>query len=200
MKVLFFFVLIFSLVNSAYSRPLVNYGSVDTYSQTGYVQMIVEIPAGTNKKLEYDKNTNTFPVNLIGELERKVKFLPYPGNYGFIPSTLMDIDRGGDGDPMDILLLSSQLKTGTVIEIIPIAIIVLEDGGQRDDKVIAVPKDKNLRIIDVTNFHQFETTFGPAKNIIEQWFINYKGTNTIRFKRWGDNKTALNEISKWAAK
>ena len=30
--------------------------------------------------------------------ERIIQFLPYPGNYGFIPETL-----AGDGDPIDVI-------------------------------------------------------------------------------------------------
>ena len=41
----------------------INYGDLSTYSAAGHLQMVVEIPAGTNVKLEYDIETNTFPVD-----------------------------------------------------------------------------------------------------------------------------------------
>ena len=111
--------------------------------------MVVEIPAGTNKKLEYNAKTNSFPADVLSGEERKVNFLPYPGNYGFIPSTIMDRSKGGDGDALDVLLLSQHIATGTILEIIPIGILVLEDNGEDDSKIIAVPVDENLRVIDI---------------------------------------------------
>ncbi|MDA9133798.1 inorganic diphosphatase, partial [Gammaproteobacteria bacterium] len=61
-----------------------------TFSKNGFLQMVVEIPAGTNKKIEYDKNINEFFIDKIDGVDRVINFLPYPGNYGFIPSTKMD--------------------------------------------------------------------------------------------------------------
>ena len=63
-----------------------------------YVQVVVEIPAGTNQKIEFDYKDGTFKVDQIDGKDRVIDFLPYPGNYGFVPGTLMDKERGGDGD------------------------------------------------------------------------------------------------------
>ena len=41
---------------------------------------------------------------IVNGKPRKVHYLGYPGNYGFIPQTSLSKDRGGDGDPADILL------------------------------------------------------------------------------------------------
>ena len=49
-------------------------------------------------------------------MDRIVNFLPYPANYGFIPSTFMDKKKGGDGDALDILLISEHMVTGTVVD------------------------------------------------------------------------------------
>ena len=58
---------------------------------------IIEVPAGTNRKLEIQPD-GQFVAELMNGVPRVVNFLPYPGNYGFIPSTLMDEARGGDGE------------------------------------------------------------------------------------------------------
>ena len=55
---------------------------------------IVEIPAGTNKKFEYNYNTKTFEIEIINGLERTINYLPYPGNYGFINNTYMNLKLG----------------------------------------------------------------------------------------------------------
>ena len=61
---------------------------------------VVEIPAGTNKKYEYDPYQKEFIVDMENGKERVINFLPYPANYGFIPSTLSKSDTGGDGDAL----------------------------------------------------------------------------------------------------
>ena len=159
--------------------------------------MIVEIPAGTNKKIEYDYETNTFPPDVKNGVARVIDFLPYPGNYGFIPSTLMDQIRGGDGDALDILLISEHTPTGTVIEVEPIGIIVLSDNGENDTKVIAIPVEESLRVFDVKSYGQFSENYAPIKEIIKLWFLNYKGGETMKFERWGDQNSARAIIQKW---
>ena len=77
--------------------------------------MVVEIPAGTNHKIEYDPSTDSFENDKKDGKDRVISFLPYPGNYGFIPSTLMNKDRGGDGDALDILVIGESEPTGTVL-------------------------------------------------------------------------------------
>ena len=42
--------------------------------------------------------------------KRVVKFLGYPGNYGFIPQTL-----GGDNDPLDVIDLEESIDRGEIV-------------------------------------------------------------------------------------
>ena len=162
--------------------------------------MVVEIPAGTNVKLEYDIETNTFPVDKKNGKDRVIEFLPYPGNYGFIPSTIMDMSRGGDGDAVDILLLSEHLPTGTIIEVLPIGVLVLEDSGEKDSKIIAVPIDESLRIMRTHSYESFHSEFFEAKQLIQSWFLGYKEGSVIKFISWEDEKAAKIEIEKWSIK
>ena len=178
----------------------INYGDLSTYSAAGHLQMVVEIPAGTNVKLEYDIETNTFPVDKKNGKDRVIEFLPYPGNYGFIPSTIMDISRGGDGDAVDILLLSEHLPTGTIIEVLPIGVLVLEDSGEKDSKIIVVPIDESLRIMRTHSYESFHSEFFEAKQLIQLWFLGYKEGSVIKFISWKDEKAARIEIEKWSIK
>ena len=192
-KIIFFIFFIFFNTDSI----ALNYSKINTYSTDGYLQMIIEIPAGTNKKIEYDYISNSFKPNLINKSERIIDFLPYPGNYGFIPSTELSIDNGGDGDALDVLLISRSLQTGTVISVIPIGALVLEDSGEIDTKIIAVPFEENMRVIDAASFDEFTKNYKTAKEIIELWFLNYKGAGTVQFIKWEDENNALKEINKW---
>tara|TARA_B110000459_G_C16562295_1_gene472193 strand:+ start:738 stop:1349 length:612 start_codon:yes stop_codon:yes gene_type:complete len=177
-----------------------NYMELKTFSKNSFLQMVVEIPAGTNKKIEYDKNINEFFIDKINGVDRVINFLPYLGNYGFIPSTKMDKERGGDGDALDILLISESINTGTILDVIPIGLLVLQDSNQIDTKIIAVPVNKSLKIINAENYSDLNEDYLILKNIIKLWFTNYKGDGVVKFIKWGDEIDAKVEINKWALK
>lgn len=158
---------------------------------------VVEIPAGTNQKIEYHKESGYQSDTLDGGVDRVIEFLPYPGNYGFVPSTLMDEARGGDGDALDILIIGESQPTGTVQGVKPIGALLLRDRGEIDTKIIAIPADERLRTIDVDNFLDFALANDAAKRIIELWFLNYKGPNTTQLIRWEDEAYAWREVEKW---
>lgn len=155
---------------------------------------VIEIPAGTNKKYEYDPNQKNFVVDLENGSDRIIDFLPYPGNYGFIPSTLSNSDTGGDGDALDILVVSETLATGTVLETLPIAVLKLIDDSETDYKIIAVPLDKSKRIIRATTYAELVADYPKLLEIIAIWFLNYNPNDTSSIKGWGNEKEALKEI------
>ena len=139
-RLIFFSLTTFVLLQSCGSSK--DYYTLPAQVSEESFNAIIEIPAGTNKKYEYDPNQKKFIVDIENGKERIIDFLPYPANYGFIPSTLSKSDTGGDGDALDVLVMSETLATGTVLEILPIAILKLIDDGETDYKVIAVPKEK----------------------------------------------------------
>ncbi len=96
------------------------------------VNVIVEIPKGSQNKYEYDKDRN------ILRLDR-VLFSPlhYPGDYGLIPRTLAE-----DGDPLDALVLvSNPTYPGVLIQARPIGLLRMIDSGINDDKILCVARD-----------------------------------------------------------
>ena len=92
---------------------------------------VIEIEKGSNLKYEYDPNQEIFILDFTFTPD-----LLFPYAYGFIPGTL-----GGDGDPLDVFVLSSPhpLKQDNVVDVRPIGMIDLIDQGQEDYKIIAVP-------------------------------------------------------------
>lgn len=91
---------------------------------------VIEIPKGSKKKYELDKETGLIILDRILYTSTH-----YPANYGFIPRTL-----GDDGDPLDILLLCSEtLEPLTLVRCYPIGLIKMLDGGRSDEKIIAIP-------------------------------------------------------------
>jgi inorganic pyrophosphatase len=167
------------------------------FSPNGLVYGVIEIPAGTNKKMEIDKKTGEIRQDIRDGKPRLVEFLPYPVNYGFVPSTRMTPDRGGDGDPLDVLVLAEHLPVGTVIEVQPIGLLQLKDLGELDNKVLAIPADPSLRIIDATDWASFQRDYSIIRHIIEQFFLYYDGLGVMTLMGWGDETAAMAEIRKW---
>jgi len=91
---------------------------------------VIEITKGGKMKYELDKETGLLVLDRILYTSTH-----YPANYGFIPRTLAD-----DGDPMDVLVLSSEsLLPLSLVRCYPIGVIIMNDNGSTDEKVIAIP-------------------------------------------------------------
>ncbi len=174
-----------------------NHLALPSFSANNLLQGVIEIPAGTNTKYEYNKQLLQFEPDIRDGHTRRIDFLSYPVNYGFIPSTKMDKERGGDGDPLDVLVLAESLPTGTVIEVVPIGMLLLKDLGELDHKVLAIPADPSRRIIQATNWHDFQQDYSAARHIIELFFMYYDGLGTMTVLGWADEAAALLEVKKW---
>ncbi len=113
--------------------------------------MVVEIPKGSKKKYELDKETGFLMLDRILYTSTH-----YPANYGFIPRTY-----GDDEDPLDVLLICSQpLEPLTLVRAYPIGVISMVDNGRKDEKIIAIafndPNYNNYTSIDQLPAHVFE--------------------------------------------
>lgn len=96
------------------------------------INVIIEIPKGSKNKYEIDKETGLI------KLDRAMKSSQdYPFDYGFVPQSLWE-----DNDALDVILLTTNpLYPGIMVEARPVAVMRMIDGGEGDDKIIAVPKD-----------------------------------------------------------
>ncbi len=198
-KIQYLLMLILLLTSSCKTEKKVNPLSLPAFGEKG-VNVVIEIPAGTSHKIEVNKSTGVLENDKIDGKNRVVDFLPYPGNYGFIPSTLMEESKGGDGDALDVLVIAESIPSGTVLEVVPIAALMMEDGGEIDTKIIGVPVDSTQRIIRATDFEDFLIDYNMAQNIIQDWFLNYKGLGKVEMKGWHDEKYAMEIIKKWTIK
>lgn len=161
------------------------------------INAVIEIPAGTNRQIEYKPGELQFKIDQVNGQDRFIHFLPYPANYGFIPSTKVDLSDGSDGAPLDILVLCESVPTGTVLETQVIAALLLQEGTKKETKIIAIPSDPKLQVFPIENFKTFLLQQDAAKRIIEDWFLNYKGAHQIQLIRWEDDNYAWKEIEKW---
>lgn len=171
--------------------------ALSSFSENGLLRGVIEIPAGTNTKYEYNRQLFQFQPDVRDGQVRRVDFMSYPVNYGFIPSTRMDKARGGDGDPLDVLVLAEHLPTGTVIEVQPIGLMLLKDLGELDHKVLAIPADPARRIIRATNWADFQRDYSAIRHILELFFLYYDGLGTLTPMGWADEQAALDEVNKW---
>ena len=93
---------------------------------------VIEIPKGGKKKYELDKETGLIILDRVLYTSTH-----YPANYGFIPRTYAN-----DGDPLDVLVLCSEnIIPMSLVRCYPIGVIIMDDGGSEDEKIIAIPFD-----------------------------------------------------------
>ncbi|QUB37874.1 inorganic diphosphatase [TM7 phylum sp. oral taxon 349] len=98
----------------------------------GVVNVVVEIPQGSNHKIEWNRDLAVMQLDRV-----EPAIFAKPTNYGFIPQTLDE-----DGDELDALIVTDQpLATGVFLEAKVIGVLEFVDDDEVDDKVIVVPAD-----------------------------------------------------------
>ncbi|WP_124980033.1 inorganic diphosphatase [Nonlabens xiamenensis] len=159
----------------------VSYGANAPKNVTG----IIEIPKNTRAKYELDKDSGM----LI--LDRVIySSMYYPTNYGFIPQTYCD-----DKDPLDILVLSQ-------IEIVPmclvdakvIGVMQMMDGGEMDDKIIAVAAND----MSVAHFNDVSELPEYWKKEMRNFFEDYKKleNKTVEVEEFQGREKAMEIVQK----
>ena len=119
--------------------------------------------------------------------------MEYPFNYGFIPNTM-----SGDGDPADVLVLSSKsVASGVVIPARPIGMLEMEDEAGIDNKIVAVPMGK----IDqkFKDYNDISDIPQETKDDLKYFFENYKKSEPgkwVKIKDWKGKQEALAEIQR----
>lgn len=99
---------------------------------------VIEISKGCKNKYELDKETGRLKLDRV-----LYTATHYPANYGFIPRTYAE-----DNDPLDVLVLCQEdIIPLTLVDCYPIGVLIMIDGNERDEKIIAVAeKDPFLNV------------------------------------------------------
>ena len=153
------------------------------------INVVIEVPVGGEPiKYEMDKASGALFVD-------RFLYTPmrYPGNYGFIPHTL-----SSDGDPIDVLVCNTRaIFPGAVINCRPVGVLVMEDDGGGDEKIIAVPSSK------LTKRYEAVKTYTDLPKIsveqIEHFFAHYKDLEPgkwVKIDHWGHAEEARDLIIK----
>lgn len=147
------------------------------------VYAVIETPKGSRNKYKYDENNGVFALN-------RVLYSPfhYPADYGIIPKTAMD-----DGNPLDILVIMNQPSfPGCVVECRPIGMLSMNDGEDRDDKIIGVP----VNDIKFRNFKNIQDIPSAFLKEVKHFFQEYKKLegNITHVFGWKDANLAYGAI------
>jgi inorganic pyrophosphatase len=163
--------------------------------ENGIVNVVIEIPTGSNHKIEWNRELAAFQLDRV-----EPAIFAKPTNYGFIPQTLDE-----DGDELDALIITDQpLTTGIFLEAKVIGVMKFEDDDEIDDKVVVVPADDRNTGNAINSLSDL-----PERLIqqIEHHFTHYKdlkkpGSTIV--KGWGDIEEAKEiireSITRWNEK
>src|SRR5689334_2416849 len=155
-------------------NPMIDLETLD--EESGAVNAIIDTPKGSRNKFKYDEKLHVF--KLGGALPLGAVF---PFDFGYLPST-----RGGDGDPLDVLILMDEPAfTGCLVQAKLIGVIEAEqtEAGttQRNDRLVAVATEtrnhSHIRFIGDLNSNLVHE--------IERFFISYNETKGKQFKILG---------------
>ncbi len=163
--------------------------------ENGEINVVVEIPTGSNHKIEWDRDNACFMLDRIEPIA-----FAKPCNYGFIPQTLDE-----DGDELDALIITDQpLTTGIYMTAKVLGVMKFVDDGEVDDKIICVPAD------DRNNGDCYNTLEDLPKRTLEQiefHFNHYKDLKkpgTTKVEKFGDIEEAKavikDAIKRWEDK
>ncbi len=149
--------------------------------------VIIEISMNADPiKYEVDKESGAIFVDrFMGTA------MHYPTNYGYVPQTI-----AGDGDPVDVLVMTPfPLPPGVVVPCRAIGILLMEDEGGMDGKVLAVPTEKILpmyaKIQSLDDLHELQL------QQIAHFFERYKDLEKgkwVKVKGWEGKDAAHKEV------
>jgi len=147
----------------------------------GIINVVVEIPQGSNQKIEWDRKIGAMKLDRI-----EPQIFAKPTNYGFIPQTLDE-----DGDELDALIITDlPLPTGIYMEARVIGVMKFVERGEGDEKVGGGPAAarhngnaiKTLADLPPQLIKQIEFHFNHYKDL--------KKPGSTKVGHWGDIEEA----------
>ncbi len=168
------------------SNPSLNlYRSFTSRNADGTLNAVVEIPEGDIRKFETNVTTGQLFWELKNGAPRKVAYIGYPANYGMVPRTV-----GGDGDPLDIVVIGPMQLRGTVAAAKLVGVMRMIDGGDLDDKLLAVVPGSTFDGKTLADL-----TAAGVTGILKTWFESYKGPGEIQVTGFEDVAAAQQTLA-----
>lgn len=165
---------------------------IEVGSNPDKLNVVIEIPYGSNIKYEIDKESGAVVVDRV-----IYGAMFYPANYGFVPKTLSE-----DGDPADILVLNEYpLQAGSVIKARLIGVLIMEDESGLDEKLIALPISKiDPRYDNIKSLEDLpKITLDKIKNFFETYKM-LEPNKWVRVKEFQNAQSAKEILDKAIAK
>ncbi|MCI2236094.1 MULTISPECIES: inorganic diphosphatase [Helicobacter] len=159
-----------------------NLSKIEVGSNPDKLNVVIEIPYGSNIKYEIDKESGAVVVDRV-----MYSAMFYPANYGFVPNTLSD-----DGDPADVLVINEYpLQAGSVIKARLIGVLIMEDESGIDEKLIAVPVSKiDPRYDNIKSLEDLpKITLDRIKNFFETYKM-LEPNKWVKVKEYCDLESA----------
>lgn len=161
---------------------------IEVGSNPDKLNVVIEIPYGSNIKYEIDKDSGAVVVDRV-----MYSAMFYPANYGFVPNTLSD-----DGDPADVLVINEYpLQAGSVIKARLIGVLIMEDESGMDEKLIAVPVSKiDPRYDNIKSLEDLpKITLDRIKNFFETYKM-LEPNKWVKVKEYRDLESAKGILDK----
>ena len=132
----------------------------------GEINVVIEIPTGSNQKIEWDRKRACFMLDRIEPMA-----FAKPCNYGFIPQTLDE-----DGDELDVLVITDQpLTTGIYVKARILGVMKFVDDGEVDDDRNNGDAIKTLEDLPKRTIEQLEFHFNHYKDLKKPGTTKVKG-------------------------
>jgi inorganic pyrophosphatase len=145
-------------------------------SGSGAVHVIIDTPKGSRNKFSWSEKWQLF--ELTGVLPAGAVF---PFDFGFIPQT-----RGGDGDPLDVLVLMDE--PGTVGCLVRTRLLGVIEAAQTEEGKTT----RNDRLIGVAVQSRTDSEYKTLTDLneklldeIEHFFVSYNAAKGKKFKPLG---------------
>lgn len=139
------------------------------------IKVYIEIPQGSKVKYEIDEKTGMLMADRILHTP-----MAFPANYGYVIDS-----RGEDGDPTDVLVLTSEsVVPGVGMKAKLIGMLEMTDEEGVDTKLIAVPIQKVDPLFGVWN--DIADVPQHTKSMIKHFFDHYKDLEPGKFVKTGN--------------
>jgi inorganic pyrophosphatase len=154
-----------------------NLESLAPFDDEGGVNVVIETPRGSRNKYNYDEGTGLF--RLGGVLPSGASF---PFDFGFVPSTV-----GGDGDPLDVLVLMDEpafpgcLVCARLVGVVEAEQTERDGETERNDRLIAVAAESRLQ----RHVRALGSLSPDLLEEIEHFFVSYNQIKGKEFKPLG---------------
>lgn len=110
--------------------PRSPYEKLPARTSAGYVNVVVETPAGSQNKYKFDPKLGVFRLNRI-----LFAGASFPFDFGFVSGTL-----GGDGDPLDAIVIApAPMFPGCLVRARVLGVLLAKKAGKDNHRVITVP-------------------------------------------------------------